>query len=162
MKKLINHFKFRLSQSFRLLNLNPRASIPALLIFIILIVMKLPESDYYPPLFFILTLLFHYERNDIPFLKKVFVASWRWVVGFEAASIYSVLLLGNIHYQFEKTGGVCFLLIALSGFLTPGAVTLPAWKWNFIPEDLFEWKSFLRKNSWMAVLGWMVVLLSCL
>ncbi|WP_343680569.1 hypothetical protein [Chryseobacterium arthrosphaerae] len=161
MKKLINHFKFRLSQSFRLLNLNPRASIPALLIFIILIVMKLPESYYYPPLFFILTLLFHYERKDIPFLKKVFAGSWRWVVGLEAACIYSVLLLGNIHYQFEKTGGVCFLLIALSGFLTPGAVTLPAWKWNFIPEDLFEWKSFLRKNSWMAVLGWMVVLLSC-
>lgn len=122
--------------------------------------MKLPENYYYPPLFFILTVLFHYERKDIPFLKKVFVRSWRGVIILEAVCIYSILLLGNIHYEFEKTGMFFFPLMGLLGFLTPRTRSLQVWKWNFIPNDLFEWKSFLRKNSWMGILGWSIILAS--
>lgn len=131
-----------------------------MLIFGVLLVMKLPEHYYYPPLFFILTLLFHYERKDIPFLKKVFVNSWRWVVILEAVCIYSILLMGNIHYEFEKTGIISFFLMGILGFLTPRTKPLLAWQWNFIPEDLFEWKSFLRKNTWMAILGFVIILAS--
>ncbi|MFZ4928077.1 hypothetical protein [Chryseobacterium sp. Mn2064] len=160
MKKIINHLKFRLFQSFRLLNLNPRVSIPALAFFMALILIKLPEKYYYPPVFFILTLLFHYERKDIPFLRKVFVNSWRWIIVLEAFFIYNILLLGNIYYTFDE---VCFggyILIALLAFITPKNNPWKALQWNFIPNDLFEWKSFLRKNTWAGILGLFVVMAS--
>lgn len=157
MKKLLYHLKFRFYQSFRLLNLNPRAGVPVLIILGVLIVMKLPESYYYPPLFFILTLLFHYERKDIPFLKKVFVKSWRWIIALEAASIYSILVCGNIHYTFEKTALLTLPMFALLAFITPRTKSWMTFQWNFIPDDLFEWKSFLRKNTLLAVLGFAIL-----
>lgn len=157
MKKLLHHLKFRLYQSFRLLNLNPRASIPVLIILGALIVVKLPEACYYPPLFFILALLFHYERKDIPFLKKVFVTSWRWVIMLEAAFIYSILLCGNIHYKLEKTALFSLPALVLLAFITPRTRSWLALQWNYIPDDLFEWKSFLRKNTGLAILGFLVI-----
>ncbi|PTT19941.1 hypothetical protein DBR28_21075, partial [Chryseobacterium sp. HMWF028] len=157
MKKLLYHFKFRFYQSFRLLNLNPRASVPVLIILGVLMIMKLPENYYYPPLFFMLALLFHYERKDILFLKKVFVKRWRWVIVLEAAFIYSILLCGNIHYTLEKTVLFSLPAFALSAFITPRTRPWAALRWNFIPDDLFEWKSFLRKNTWPAILGFMVI-----
>jgi hypothetical protein len=157
LKRLFNHFKFRFYQSFRLLNLNPRASVPVLIILGVLIIMKLPESYYYPFLFFILTLLFHYERKDIPFLKKVFVKSWRLIIVLEAAIIYGILLCGNIHYQLEKTALLSLPMLLLLAFVTPRSKPWLALQWNFIPDDLFEWKSFLRKNTWLATLGLILI-----
>ncbi|CAD0225687.1 hypothetical protein KYG33_01130 [Chryseobacterium sp. D764] len=159
MKKLFNHLKFRFHQSFRLLNLNPRTGIPVLIILGVLVIMKLPESYYYPPLFFILALLFHYERKDIPFLKKVFVKSWRWIIVLETVFIYSILLCGNIHYIFEKTALLSLPMFALLAFITPRTQPWITFQWNFIPDDLFEWKSFLRKNTLLAV--WGLVILWC-
>lgn len=160
MEKLINHFKFRFSQSFRLLNLSPRISIPALIVFGVLIAVKLPADYYYPIIFFILTFLFHCERKDIPFLKKVFAQTWRWVIVLEAAIIYSILLIGNIHYKVEKIGFGLYILILLLAFVSPRMRPVVTIKWNIIPDDLFEWKSFLRKNSWMAIPGCILVLFS--
>lgn len=122
--------------------------------------MKLPENYYYPPLFFILILFFHYERKDIPFLKKVFVNHWRWVIILESACIYSLLLLGNMNYQFEKTGLLSFLLLALLSFLTPKDQPLLTLQWNCIPDDLFEWKSTFRKSTTMVILGFIMILAS--
>ncbi|WPO89195.1 hypothetical protein [Chryseobacterium sp. HR92] len=157
MKKILHHFKFRFYQSFRLLNLNPRAGVPVLIVLGVLIVMKLPESCYYPPLFFLLVLLFHYERKDIPFLKKAFVKSWRWIIVLEAALIYSILLCGNIHYTLEKTALFSLPMFVLLAFITPRTQPLMTFRWNFIPDDLFEWKSFLRKNTLLAVLGFVIL-----
>ncbi len=157
MKKLFNHLKFRLYQSFRLLNLNPRAGIPVLIILGVMLIMKLPEDYYYPPLFFILALLFHYERKDIPFLKKVFIKSWRWIIVLEAVFMYSILLCGNIHYTFEKTALLSLAMFALLAFITPRTQPWVTFQWNFIPDDLFEWKSFLRKNTLLAVLGFVIL-----
>ncbi|WP_223599023.1 hypothetical protein [Chryseobacterium sp. GVT01B] len=157
MKKLLHHLKFRFYQSFRLLNLNPRAGIPVLIILGVLIAIKIPEDYYYPPLFFILVLLFHYERKDIPFLKKVFVRSWRWIIVLEAVFIYSILLCGNIHYTFEKTALLSLPMFVLLAFITPRSQPWMTFQWNFIPDDLFEWKSFLRKNTLLAVLGFAIL-----
>ncbi|WP_114821514.1 hypothetical protein [Chryseobacterium sp. KLBC 52] len=157
MKKLLHHLKFRFHQSFRLLNLNPRASIPVMIMLGALIVVKLPEVCYYPPLFFILALLFHYERKDIPFLKKVFVTSWRWVIMLEAVFIYSVLLCGNIHYKLERTALFSLPAFVVLAFITPRTRPWLALQWNSIPDDLFEWKSFLRKNTWLAIFGLIVI-----
>lgn len=157
MKKLLNHLKFRFYQSFRLLNLNPRATIPVMVILGALIMVKLPESYYYPPLFFLLTLLFHYERKDIPFLKKVFVRNWRWIIVLEAVFIYSILLFGNFHYILDKTALFSLPAFVLLAFVTPGTRPWMALQWNYIPNDLFEWKSFLRKNTWLAIFGFIII-----
>ncbi|OCA72575.1 hypothetical protein BBI01_10710 [Chryseobacterium artocarpi] len=160
MEKLINHFQFRFRQCFRLLNLNPRRSVPVLIVLGALIAVKLPENYYYPGMFFGLIILFHYERKDIPFLKKVFVQSWRWVVVLEATMIYSALLLGNINYTIEKIGLGLYALMVLFAFISPRTQPRATLQWNFIPDNLFEWKGFLRKNSWMGIIGFVIVLLS--
>lgn len=122
--------------------------------------MKLPKDYYYPAGFFLLTLLFHYERKDIPFLKKVFVKSWRWVIVGEAVCVYSILLWGNIHYTVEKTGLAGYILLLLLAVLSPGKSPWLTLKWDFIPDDLFEWKSFLRKNTWMFMIGYVIIVSS--
>lgn len=160
MKKLISHFKFRFSQSFRILNLNPKVSIPVLFVLGALVAVKLPEHYYYPVLFFILTGLFHGERKDIPFLKKVFVQSWRWVILLETTIMYTVLLLGNINYKIEKAGLIFYLLIIVLAFIPPRTKPWLNLGWDFIPNSLFEWKGFLRKNSWKVILGFIIVMFS--
>ncbi len=157
MKKLLHHLKFRFHQSFRLLNLNPRKSVPVLLILGGLMIMKLPGNYYYPPLLFIMILLFHHERKDIPFLKKVFVKRWRWVIILEAVVIYHILLFGNIHYTADSMALFSLPLFILLGFISPVIRHDAAFHWNFIPDDLFEWKSFLRKNTWLATLGLVII-----
>lgn len=160
MEKLISHFKFRFIQSFRILNLNPKVSIPALLILIALFAAKLPENKYYPVIFFILIALFHSERKDVHFLKKAFVQSWRWIILLETAIMYTVLLFGNIHYKIEKTGMALYLLIIVLVFIPQRTKPWLTLSWHFIPNTLFEWKSFLRKNNWRAILGFIMVILS--
>jgi hypothetical protein len=160
LKKLISHFKFRFSQSFRILNLNPKVSIPVLLVLGALIAVKLPKNEYYPIIFFSLIALFHSERKDIPFLKKVFVQSWRWVILLETAIMYTALLFGNIRYEIERTGLILYLLTVVLAFIPPKVKPWLNLGWDFVPNSLFEWKSFLRKNSWRAILGFMIVILS--
>ncbi|MEJ5105922.1 MULTISPECIES: hypothetical protein [Chryseobacterium] len=160
MKKLISHFKFRFIQSFRILNLNPKVSIPVLLVLGMLIAVRLPKNEYYPVIFFILIALFHSERKDIPFLKKVFVQSWRWIILLETGMMYTALLFGNVHYKIEKTGVALYLLIVVLAFIPPRTKQWLSLNWNFIPNILFEWKSFLRKNSWRAILGFIIIILS--
>ncbi|WP_073174127.1 hypothetical protein [Chryseobacterium vrystaatense] len=160
MKTLINHLKFRFYQLFRIFNLDMKVSIPFLLVFILMIAIKLPSDRYYPVLFLMTALVFHWSRKDIPFLKKIFEKSWRLVVILESALIYTVLLLGNIHYKIEETGLSLFLIIIAFGFFFPKTKLNPALKWNYIPDHLFEWKSFLRKNTLFSVIGYIIILAS--
>lgn len=160
MEKLISHFKFRFNQSFRIFNLNPKVSIPVLLLLCALIAVKLPEHYYYPILFFVLIALFHGERKDLPFLRKAFVQNWRWIILLETTIMYSALLFGNINYRIEKTGLIAYILIVSLVFIPPRIKPWLSLKWNFVPNSLFEWKGFLRKNSWKVILGFIVVMFS--
>ncbi|NML69040.1 hypothetical protein HHL23_04430 [Chryseobacterium sp. RP-3-3] len=160
MKKLLNHLRFRLYQIFRIFNLDMKVSITFLLVFGSLIAVKLPSEHYYPGLFFMAAFVFHCSRKDIPFLKKVFEKSWRAFIVLESAFIYTVFLLGNIHYKLEETGLALYIVIAAFAFFFPKTKLDPALKWNFIPTDLFEWKTFLRKNTWFSMMGYVMVLLS--
>ncbi|WP_347218284.1 hypothetical protein [Chryseobacterium sp.] len=160
MEKLINHFKFRFNQSFRIFNLNPKVSIPIVFVLGAFLFVKLPEQYYYPVIFAILIALFHGERKDIPFLKKVFIQSWRWIILLESTIMYTVLLLANINYKVEKTGLISYLLIILLTFIPPKTKPWLAMGWNFIPDYLFEWKAFLRKNGWKVILGFIIVMFS--
>ncbi|SFN43595.1 hypothetical protein SAMN05421594_2806 [Chryseobacterium oleae] len=137
-----------------------RVSIPFVIIFIVMILVKLPSDHYYPVLFFMSALVFHGGRKDIPFLKKVFEKSWRAVVVLESALIYTVLLMGNIHYKLEEAGLALYILIVGFAFFFPKTNINPALKWNFVSNQLFEWKSFLRNNSWLAMAGYGIVLAS--
>ena len=160
LKKIFNHFIFRIQQGFRIFNLNPKISLPILLVLGALIAVKLPSNYYYPSLFFALTLTFHINRKDISFLKKVFVKNWRLIIYIESAIIYAIFLLGNINYKIEKIGISLFFTIILFSFFYPKEKPNFSLKWNFIPDSLFEWRSFLRKNTWFAIIGYVIIILS--
>ena len=125
-----------------------------------MLVVKLPSNYYYPAIFFALTLIFHINRKDIPFLKKVFVKNWRLIIYIESAIIYTLLLLGNINYIFDYFGSSLFFALILFSFLFPKTKPDFSLKWNFIPESLFEWRSFLRKNTWFTIIGYVIIILS--
>ena len=160
MKKIFHHFIFRIQQGFRIFNLNPKISLPILLVLGALIAVKLPSNYYYPAIFFALTLTFHINRKDIPFLKKVFVKNWRLIIYIESAIIYVLFILGNINYKIDKLGISLFFAIILFSFFYPKAKPNLSLKWNFIPDSLFEFRSFLRKNTWFAIIGYVIIVLS--
>src|ERR1700750_3053998 len=112
-----------------------KVSVPFLIMFIVMILVKLPSDHYYPVLFFMATLVFHGGRKDISFLKKVFEKSWRAVVVLESALIYTVLLLGNIHYKAEEVGLALYILISGFAFFFPKTNLNPTLKWSFISDQ---------------------------
>ena len=160
LKKIFNHLLFRIQQGFRIFNLNPKISLPILIIIGVLLAVKLPSNYYYPAIFFALSLIFHINRKDIPFLKKVFVRNWRLIIYIESAIIYGLLLLGNINYIPDNFGSSLFFVLILFSFLFPKTKPDFSLKWNFIPDSLFEWRSFLRKNTWFAIMGYVIIVLS--
>lgn len=137
----------------RIFNLMPKLSLPLILVLGGLMVVKLPENYYYPILFSVLTAFFHFNRKDVPFLKKVFVRNWRLIIFLENSLIYLIFLLININYNFEKIGIVGIVSISLLSFLFLKSKPNISLKWNFIPNYLFEWKSFLRKYSWFSIIA---------
>lgn len=152
--------KFRFNQSFRIFNLNPKISLPIILVFGALMIVKLPKAYFYPLLYFSLTSVFHINRKDIPFLRKIFVNNWRLIIFLESAIIYSVFLFANINYKIEKLGLMMSIALILLCFLEPKSKPFPTLQWNFISNDLFEWKSYLRKNTWMFILTYIAVIAS--
>jgi hypothetical protein len=140
--------------------LNPKISLPILLVLGALVAVKLPSNYYYPAIFFALTLTFHINRKDIPFIKKVFVKNWRLIIYIESAIIYVLFILGNINYKIDKLGISLFFAIILFSFFYPKAKPNLSLKWNFIPDSLFEFRSFLRKNTWFAIIGYVIIVLS--
>ncbi|MGO4710642.1 hypothetical protein AB4Y90_16365, partial [Chryseobacterium sp. 2TAF14] len=160
MRKIYHHFQFRFNQSFRIFNFNPKVSLPIFLVFGALMIIKLPEIYFYPLLYFSLALVFHINRKDIPFMRKIFVKNWRFIVFLESAVIYSIFLLANINYKIEKFGLIMFGALILFCFLQPKSKPFPTLQWNFISNDLFEWKSYLRKNTWMFILTYIILVAS--
>ncbi len=160
MRKFYIHFRFRINQCFRLFNLNPKISLPAFLIFGCLMVVKFPLTILYPSLFFVLVFIFHINRKDIPFIQKVFVRDWRWVVLLESMSIYTLFLMANINYRTDIYA--FFFLAALStfAFCYPRKQIHFGMKWDFIPTFLFEWKSYLRKHTIAFITGYIILIMS--
>ena len=142
----------------RTFNLMPKLSFPIILFLGIIMVVKLPIFYLYPTLFLFLTIFFHFNRKDIKFLKKTFVKYWWTVVILENTIIYLFFLTANINYKFEVFGfSFLFLLFAIS-FINPNIKPKLSPKWNFIPNYLFEWKSFLRKNPIISIITFLLLL----
>ena len=160
MHKIYRHFQFRFNQSFRIFNFNPKVSLPVILVFGALMIVELPKTYFYPLLYFSLALVFHINRKDISFLKKIFINNWRFIIFLESAIIYSIFLLANINYKIEKFGLLMFVALISLCFLQPKSKPFPTLQWNFISNDLFEWKSYLRKNTWMFILTYIIIIAS--
>jgi hypothetical protein len=158
--KIYQHFQFRFNQSFRIFNFNPKVSLPVILVFGALMIVKFPQTVFYPLLYFSMVLVFHINRIDIPFLKKTFISNWRLIIFLESAFIYMLFLIANINYKIEKFGLLAFVAIILLCFLQPKSKPFPTLQWNFISNDLFEWKSYMRKNTWMFILTYIIVVAS--
>lgn len=160
MYKIYQHFQFRFNQSFRIFNFNPKVSLPIILVFGALMIVELPQTIFYPLLYFSMVLVFHINRKDIPFLKKTFISNWRFIIFLESAFIYTLFLMANINYKIEKFGLLAFLAIISLCFLQPRSKPFPTLQWNFISNDLFEWKSYLRKNTWMFIVTYIILIAS--
>lgn len=160
MKKFYTHFIFRINQSLRLFNLNPKISLPSFLIFGCLMVVKFPLAILYPSLFFGLTLIFHINRKDIPFLKKVFVRDWRIIIFLESAFIYCLFSFANINYKIGKFAFIFGVVLILFPFFYPKKQIRLGLQWNFIPKFLFECKSYLRKNTIAFITGYTLLVMS--
>lgn len=160
MYKIYQHFQFRFNQSFRIFNFNPKVSLPIILVFGALMIVELPQTIFYPLLYFSMVLVFHINRKDIPFLKKTFISNWRFIIFLESAFIYTLFLMANINYKIEKFGLLAFLAIISLCFLQPRSKPFPTLQWNFISNDLFEWKSYMRKNTWMFIVTYIILIAS--
>ncbi|MGI9653160.1 hypothetical protein [Chryseobacterium sp. RLHN22] len=160
MHKIYQHFQFRFNQSFRIFNFNPKVSLPVILVFGALMIVEFPKAYLYPLLYFSLALVFHINRKDIPFLRKIFVSNWRFIIFLESAVIYFIFLLTNINYKIEKFGLMMLGALILLCFLEPKSKPFPTLQWNFISNDLFEWKSYLRKNTWMFIFTYVIIIAS--
>lgn len=68
--------------------------------------------------------------------------------------------MANINYKTEKFGILMFLALIALSFLEPKPKPLPTFQWNFISNHLFEWKSYLRKNTWVFIFTYLIILLS--
>ncbi|MCD0477341.1 hypothetical protein LPB90_02660 [Chryseobacterium sp. LC2016-29] len=160
MHKIYQHFQFRFNQSFRIFNFNPKVSLPVILVFGALMIVKFPQTVFYPLLYFSMVLVFHINRKDIPFLKKTFISNWRLIIFLESAFIYMLFLMANINYKIEKFGLLAFVAIFSLCFLQPQSKPFPILQWTFISNDLFEWKSYMRKNTWMFIITYIIVIAS--
>jgi hypothetical protein len=130
------------------------------LVFGALMIVKLPQTIFYPLLYFSILLVFHINRKDIPFLKKIFIGNWRLLIFLESAFIYTLFIMANINYKIEKFGLLMFLAIVLLCFLQPKSKPFPTLQWNFISNNLFELKSYIRKNTWMFILTYIILIAS--
>jgi hypothetical protein len=153
-KKLIHHFSFRITQGLRVFNLNPRFGFAFLALVIAFIFVKIP-NPFYPVLVLSIVLGFHWKRKDIPFLQKVFVNSWRFIIIAEALAIYAFLGSINKNYHWEQTGFAIGASLFLLGFIYPRKSVIFTFSWNIIPSELFEWKSYLRKYSLGAIFAYL-------
>lgn len=153
-KKLIHHFSFRITQGLRVFNLNPRFGFAFLALVIAFIFVKIP-NPFYPVLVLFIVWGFHWKRKDIPFLQKVFVNSWRFIIIAEALAIYAFLGSINKNYHWEQTGFAIGASLFLLGFIYPRKSVKFTFSWNSIPSELFEWKSFFRKYSLGAIFAYL-------
>lgn len=150
MKTFLHHFLFRFNQGFRIFNLNPRVGFSVVIIVLVFMAAKIPEN-YFPFLALIVTVFVHFSRNDIRFLQKIFLKTWRLLVMLEALIIYVLLVSINIHYHWNQLSLGILLGIFSFVFLIPNSKPKIVFSWKTIPSKVFEWRSFFRKNSLLSI-----------
>lgn len=125
-----------------------------------MVFIKLPYAYLYPLLSVCVSAAFHISRKDIPFLKKVFLHRWRFIVFLESTVIYSIFLLSNKNYKIDLYSVLGVSLLLFFSWIQPSKNKKWILMWNRIPNDLFEWKSYLRKNSVLFCIVYSLLLAS--
>lgn len=140
----INYISFRFNQFFRAINNNVQLGNTLVVCGIIIFFVKLPNQNLYPLLFLLPIFMFHFQRKDILFLKKIF-AYWQLIVLLEYLFIlvFVAVLCKNYVYHYN----IIYALL--------GVFTLPFLKkkeanniisLSFLSNNLYEIKSTIRKN----------------
>lgn len=156
---LLIHIKFRIRQIIRILTNNAKAGLSFFLFIIIIMIVKLP-SDYFSFLFLFPTLIFHLGRKDINFLKKVFYKKWRLIILIENFLICFFLTLININYRYNSSSIAYLLIVILFSFFIVNSKKKTIIEWKVLPYSLFEWKSYLRRNTLLTFLCYPFILAS--
>ncbi|MCJ8496702.1 hypothetical protein MVI27_00325 [Chryseobacterium salipaludis] len=160
MSKLLHHFIFRVNQVFRVLNFNPRASVPVVFVLALFIFIELPQQEWMAMLSLFLVTAFHFSRKDIKFLKKVLPTIWWMVIIFETSILYLLPLVINIHYQLHSQTLLCLIPILIFPFIKARQTFSLPISWTIIPDPLFEWKSFLRRTTILFFIVYGIVIAS--
>lgn len=156
---VINFYKFRILQFFRILNKDITMLNSLVISFVIIFFVKLPNQNFYLILFLLLFLVIHSNRNDINFLKKIFNKTWYLIIYIEYLFLFSLSLILNKNYSIDY-----FFFISLI-FLF-GLIFIPKYKSNFIlklnkiPYYLFEIKSYIRKHFIFCIVTYILFLFS--
>ena len=147
---LFNYIQFRVAQFTRQLNHNGDF---ATIIGLGGLSVVLLNFNNFPILFAFPISLIHFRRRDIVFLKKIFPKLWYWIVGIEYTILYLTFIFANIHYKIGWDSLYIYSIIPLLTFIPPHSQSeYSVFKWNFIPNVLFEWKCVLHK--WLKNLRW--------
>ena len=105
--------------------------------------------------------LIHFRRKDINFLKKIFPNFWKLLILVEYSLIYLLFILSNIHYKISINSFFIYSIIILIIFIPPYPKSEYSFiKWNFIPNTIFEWKSFLREKTLIFIIYFIGLLFS--
>ena len=140
----INYISFRFNQFFRAINNNVQLGNTLVVCGIIIFFVKLPNQDLYPLLFLLPIFMFHFQRKDILFLKKIF-AYWQLIILLEYLFILVLVafLCKNYVYHYNIIYALLgvFTLPFLKKKETNNIISL-----SFLPNNFYEIKSTIRKN----------------
>ena len=156
---LFIHINFRIRQIIRTLTLNAKAGFSFFIFIMIMMMVKLP-SDYFPILFLFPVVVFHLGRKDTYFLKKVFYKNWRFIILIENLLIWGFFTLININYKYDRESLVYLFIVVFFSFFIGSTKKKFIIKWSPLPSSLFEWKSYLRRNTILILLCYPLILAS--
>lgn len=155
---IVNYFNFRINQFFRLFNQESDFGTINAIGFLSIIFLNLNQFSF---LFVFPIFLIHFRRKDINFLKKIFPNFWKLLILVEYSLIYLLFILSNIHYKISINSFFIYSIIILIIFIPPYPKSVYSFiKWNFIPNTIFEWKSFLREKTLIFIIYFIGLLFS--
>ena len=140
----INYISFRFNQFFRAINNNVQLGNTLVVCGIIIFFVKLPNPNLYPLLFLLPIFMFHFQRKDILFLKKIF-PYWQLIISLEYLFILVLVavLCKNYVYHYNIIYALLgvFTLPYLKKKETNSVISLA-----FLSNNFYEIKSVIRKN----------------
>lgn len=145
----INYISFRFNQFFRAINNNVQLGNTLVVCGIIIFFVKLPNPYLYPLLFLLPIFMFHFQRKDILFLKKIF-SYWQLIILLEY--LFMLVLVAVLCKNYVLHYNIIYALL--------GVFTLPFLKkketnnilsLTFLPNNFYEIKSTIRKNIVVSI-----------
>lgn len=156
--RIIKYFFFKINQFFRLFNYESDFGAINSIGFLSIILVNINK---FPFLFVLPILLIHFQRKDLFFLKKTFSHFSKILILIEYSFLYVLFIISNIHYSITINSIYIHTIILSIIFIPPlENKSFFLIKWHFIPNILFEWKSFLRKKTLIFFLYWVGLLFS--